>query len=91
MEKLKGALQMMGCHPHLPAFTLPGQVNPGRGHLATMRFASATIRKTYALDVNSKAHDLDNPDVVAAINPSLTIISNTLRGGDHLKAWLGSA
>jgi hypothetical protein len=39
--------------------------------------------------VNCKAHDRDNPYVVAAMNPSPTIIA--LRGGDHLKAWLASA
>ena len=44
------------------------------------------------LDINCKAHDLDNLYVVdssffpssAAVNPSLTIIANALRVGDHL-------
>ncbi len=48
--------------------------------------------KTSALDVNCKAHDLDNLYVVdagffvsiGAVNPSLTIIANALRVGDHL-------
>ena len=45
-----------------------------------------------ALDVNCKAHELDNLYVVdtsffpsiGAVNPSLTAIANSLRVGDHL-------
>lgn len=52
---------------------------------------------TSALDVNCKAHDLDNLYVVdtsffpsiGAVNPSLTAIANALRVGDHLLARLG--
>ncbi len=44
------------------------------------------------LDINCKAHDLDNLYVVdgsffpssAAVNPSLTIMANSLRVGDHI-------
>ena len=47
---------------------------------------------TSALDLNCKAHDLDNLYVVdgsffvscGAVNPALTIIANALRVGDHL-------
>ncbi|MFE0186826.1 GMC oxidoreductase [Streptomyces sp. NPDC058989] len=50
-----------------------------------------------ALDVNCKAHDLDNLYVVdtsffpsiGAVNPSLTAMANALRVGDHLMARLG--
>ncbi len=50
------------------------------------------------LDVNCKAHELDNLYVVdssffvssAAVNPTLTIVANALRVGDHLKARLGA-
>ena len=50
-----------------------------------------------ALDVNCKAHDLDNLYVVdtsffpsiGAVNPSLTAIANALRVGDHLADRLG--
>ena len=50
-----------------------------------------------ALDVNCKAHDLDNLYVVdtsffpsiGAVNPSLTAIANALRVGDHLLERLG--
>jgi choline dehydrogenase-like flavoprotein len=56
----------------------------------TVRFGHD--RKTSALDVNCKAHDLDNLYVVdasffpssAAVNPALTIMANSLRVGDHL-------
>ena len=52
---------------------------------------------TSALDVNCRAHDVDNLDVVdtsffpsiGAVNPSLTAIANALRVGDHLAARLG--
>jgi choline dehydrogenase-like flavoprotein len=54
--------------------------------------------KTSVLDVNCKAHDLDNLYVVdasffvssSAVNPSLTIIANALRVGDHLLQRLES-
>jgi choline dehydrogenase-like flavoprotein len=56
----------------------------------TIRFG--TDPKTSALDVNCKAHDLDNLYIVdgsffpssAAVNPALTIMANALRVGDHL-------
>ncbi len=52
--------------------------------------------KTSVLDINCKAHELDNLYVVdggffcssAAVNPGLTIIANALRVGDHLAARL---
>jgi choline dehydrogenase-like flavoprotein len=50
-----------------------------------------------ALDLNCKAHDLDNLYVVdasffpssSAVNPGLTTIANALRVGDHLSERLG--
>ncbi len=69
----------------------------GTAHQAgTVRFGRDS--KTSALDVNCKAHDLDNLYVVdasffvsiAAVNPSLTIMANALRVGDHLLERLGS-
>jgi choline dehydrogenase-like flavoprotein len=56
----------------------------------TIRFGHD--RKTSALDVNCKAHELDNLYVVdgsffpssGAVNPALTIMANALRVGDHL-------
>ena len=65
--------------------------------LAGVAHQNGTIRfghdsRTSALDVNCKAHELDNLYVVdgsffpssAAVNPALTIIANALRVGDHL-------
>ncbi len=65
--------------------------------LAGVAHQNGTIRfghdpRTSALDVNCKAHDLDNLYVVdgsffvssAAVNPALTIMANALRVGDHL-------
>ena len=50
------------------------------------------------LDPDCKAHELDNLYVAdtsvfcsaAAVNPTLTIVANAMRVGDHLKARLGS-
>ena len=58
---------------------------------------SAPTRGSSALDVNCKAHDLDNLYVVdtsffpsiGAVNPSLTAIANALRVGDHIAERLG--
>jgi choline dehydrogenase-like flavoprotein len=65
--------------------------------LAGVAHQNGTIRfgrdpKTSALDVNCKAHDLDNLYVVdasffcssGAVNPALTVMANALRVGDHL-------
>ena len=56
----------------------------------TCRFGTDPSKSV--LDLNCKAHDLDNLYVVdssffcssSAVNPSLTIIANALRVGDHL-------
>src|SRR4051795_11034348 len=82
------------CHQGLFARSLfLGQRIP----LAGVAHQNGTIRfghdpKTSALDVNCKAHEVDNLYVVdgsffpssAAVNPALTIIANALRVGDHL-------
>ncbi len=70
--------------------------------LAGVAHQNGTIRfghdpKTSALDVNCKAHEVDNLYVVdasffpssAAVNPGLTIMANALRVGDHLLERLG--
>jgi choline dehydrogenase-like flavoprotein len=54
---------------------------------------------TSVLDVNCRAHDLDNLYVVdgsfmpsvGAVNPTLTIIANALRVGDHIAERVGTA
>lgn len=92
--KLKQLLETMDCHPHLLHRSLYlGKEIPigGTAHQAgTIRFGRDP--RTSALDLNCKAHDLDNLYVVdasffvsiGAVNPSLTIIANALRVGDHL-------
>jgi choline dehydrogenase-like flavoprotein len=70
--------------------------------LAGVAHQNGTVRfgndpQSSALDRNCKAHDLDNLYVVdasffpssGAVNPALTIMSNALRVGDHLRNRLG--
>ena len=60
----------------------------------TCRFG--TEPSTSVLDANRKAHDLDNRYIVDSsffptnswVNPSPTIIANTLRVGEHLSGRL---
>jgi choline dehydrogenase-like flavoprotein len=68
----------------------------GVAHQAgTVRFGSDPA--TSVLDINCKAHELDNLYVVdtsffpsiGAVNPSLTAAANALRVGDHLLERLG--
>lgn len=87
------------CHQGLFARNLYlGQQIP----LAGVAHQNGTIRfgrdpRTSALDVDCKAHDLDNLYVVdascfpssGAVNPALTVMANALRVGDHLLARLG--
>jgi choline dehydrogenase-like flavoprotein len=62
----------------------------------TARFG--TDPATSVLDVHCKAHDLDNLYVVdsgfmpsiGAVNPTLTIIANALRVGDHIAERIGT-
>jgi choline dehydrogenase-like flavoprotein len=94
IAKLKSLLNHLDCHEHLiPRNLFVGQRIP----LAGVAHQNGTIRfgrdpKTSALDVNCKAHELDNLYVVdasffpssGAVNPALTVIANALRVGDHL-------
>jgi choline dehydrogenase-like flavoprotein len=62
----------------------------------TARFG--TDPRTSVLDVNCRAHEVDNLYVVdgsffpssAAVNPALTIMANALRVAEHLRARLGA-
>ena len=93
-QKLQSMLEHLDMYPHLiPNNIYMGKHIPlaGVGHQAgTCRFGSDP--KTSVLDVNCKAHELDNLYVVdtsffpsiGAVNPSLTAIANALRVGDHL-------
>ncbi len=97
-EKLKSMLKDMGCHDHLIPNTLYlGKHMP----IAAVAHQTGTCRfgtdpNTSVLDLNCKAHELDNLYVVdtsffpsiAAVNPSLTAIANALRIGDHLSERL---
>jgi choline dehydrogenase-like flavoprotein len=71
--------------------------------LAGVAHQNGTIRfghdpKTSALDMNCKAHDLDNLYVVdgsffpssGAVNPALTIMANSLRVGDQILERMGA-
>ena len=82
------------CHEGLFARNLfVGQRIPLAGvahQVGTVRFGNDP--RASALDVNCKAHDLDNLYVVdgsffcssGAVNPALTIMANALRVGEHL-------
>jgi choline dehydrogenase-like flavoprotein len=98
-EKLRLMLKALDFHPHLlPHYLYLGQNIPigGTAHQnGTIRFGTGPA--TSALDLNCKAHQLDNLYVVdasffpscGAVNPTLTIIANALRVGDHLAERLG--
>jgi choline dehydrogenase-like flavoprotein len=98
IAKLKGMLKHLGCHEHLlPRSLYLNQRIPiaGTAHQnGTIRFGRDP--KTSALDVNCKAHDVDNLYVVdgsffvscGAVNPALTIMANALRVGDRIRERL---
>ncbi|MBU6449157.1 MAG: GMC family oxidoreductase [Rhodospirillales bacterium] len=78
----------------LAYFSLPVGL-AGTAHQAgTLRFGAAP--ESSVLDLNCKAHDLDNLYVtdasffpsIGAVNPTLTIIANALRVAEHLKERL---
>ncbi|WP_030154211.1 GMC oxidoreductase [Streptomyces sp. NRRL S-244] len=94
-HKLQGMLGRLGMHEHhllsRSIYLHKGMPIGATAHQAgTVRFGDDPA--TSALDVNCKAHDLDNLYVVdtsffpsiGAVNPSLTAIANALRVGDHL-------
>jgi len=92
--KLKSLLGHLGMHEHLLSrFAYMKNAIPvaGCAHQAgTCRFG--TDPSTSVLDVNCKAHELDNLYVVdtsffpsiGAVNPALTAMANALRVGDQL-------
>ena len=97
-EQTKCPVHGHECHQGIFARNLfVGQRIP----LAGVAHQNGTIRfgrdpKTSALDVNCRAHEVDNLYVVdasffpssGAVNPALTIMANALRVGDHLKERL---
>jgi choline dehydrogenase-like flavoprotein len=101
IAKLKELLPRLGCHKTLVPHQL---IRDARIPLAGVAHQCGTVRfgddpRTSALDVNCKAHDLDNLYVVdtsffpsaSAVNPALTAMANALRVGDHLIERLGAA
>jgi choline dehydrogenase-like flavoprotein len=99
IAKLKSLLSHIGCYEHMvPVDYYLGTKFPfNLAHQAgTLKFGEDA--KTSVLDLNCKAHDLENLYVVdasffpsvGAVNPSLTIIANSLRVADHLLERMGT-
>ncbi len=99
-SRIKRNLNHLGFHPHhlIPRTAYMKNDIPiaGCAHQAgTVRFGADPA--TSVLDVNCRAHQLDNLYVVdtsffpsiGAVNPSLTAAANALRVGDHLLERLG--
>ena len=99
-HKLDGMLDKLGMHKHhlldRSLYLHKSMPIGATAHQAgTVRFGRDAASS--ALDVNCKAHDVDNLYVVdtsffpsiGAVNPSLTAIANALRVGDHLTERLG--
>ena len=94
LGKLKGLLGDLGCAQRsIPRFSVLDQRIPLAGiahQCGTLRFGEDP--SSSVLDVNCKAHHLDNLYVVdtsffpssSAVNPALTAMANALRVGDHL-------
>ncbi len=100
LKKLKEMLNQIGMKHHMinaSAYMAKKIPLAGVAHQnGTCRFG--TDPETSVLDLNCKAHDLDNLYVVdgsffpsaSAVNPTLTIIANALRVGDHLLERMGT-
>jgi choline dehydrogenase-like flavoprotein len=100
IKKLEYLLQHLDMHPHLvPRNLFVGNRIP----LAGVAHQNGTVRfgrdpKTSVLDVNCKAHEVENLYVVdgsffpssGAVNPALTIMANALRVGDRILEQLGA-
>jgi choline dehydrogenase-like flavoprotein len=98
-HKLQSMLGDLGMEEHLHHHSIylhKGMPIGATAHQAgTVRFG--TDPTSSALDINCKAHDLDNLYVVdtsffpsiGAVNPSLTAMANALRVGDHIIDRIG--
>ena len=99
-QRVKKNLGQLGMHPHhlIPRSIYMKNDIPvaGCAHQAgTVRFGHDPA--TSVLDIDCKAHELDNLYVVdtsffpsiGAVNPALTAMANALRVGDHLLERLG--
>lgn len=100
LRRLHKLLPHLGMHPHLVPNSV---VRDGRIPIGGVAHQCGTVRfgadrSTSALDVNCRAHDVDNLYVVdtsffpssASVNPALTAMANALRVGDHLMERLGA-
>jgi hypothetical protein len=108
VNRWKGILGEIGCGCHI----LPQKsyFSPKSGYFSTrmpmqsLGHQTGTCKfgedpKSSVLDLNCRAHDVDNLYVVdggffvssGAVNPTLTIIANALRVGDHLLERLNLA
>jgi len=101
-DHLKAMLGKLGMHENV---LIPRQLYmksdvgiAGVAHQAgTARFGADPASSV--LDLNCKAHELDNLYVVdagfmpciGAVNPGLTVMANALRVGDHLLERLGAS
>jgi choline dehydrogenase-like flavoprotein len=98
-DKFKAMLGAMRCHEKL---LYRSEYVGGRLGLSGVAHQNGTVRfgadpATSALDVDCKAHELDNLYVAdssffvsaSAVNPTLTIIANALRVGDRIISRLG--
>jgi choline dehydrogenase-like flavoprotein len=100
LKKLKELMGPLGCHDTpFPSWSILDQRIPLAGvahQCGTVRFG--TDPHTSALDVDCKAHEVDNLYVVdtsffpssSAVNPALTAMANALRVGDHLAERFGA-
>jgi choline dehydrogenase-like flavoprotein len=99
-HKLKSLLGKVGMHEHhlVPRHAYLKNDIPVAGcahQVGTVRFGRDPASSV--LDVDCRAHELDNLYVVdtsffpsiGAVNPALTAMANALRVGDHLKERLG--
>ncbi len=98
-KKLQSMLGDLGMHDEMHernVYLHQGMDISATAHQAgTARFG--TDPASSVLDVNCRTHDIDNLYVVdssffasiGAVNPTLTIIANSLRVGDHLLERLG--
>jgi choline dehydrogenase-like flavoprotein len=106
--KLKDLMGRVPCDVHgMECFQGLSRLNAYVGKripLAGVAHQNGTCRfgadpKTSVLDLNCRAHEVDNLYVVdgsffpssSAVNPALTIMANALRVADHLKERLGVA
>ena len=98
-KKLGNAMERIGAAPHL----LPNNVYLSKSiPINGVAHQSGTVRfgldpQTSALDLDCKAHELDNLYVVdssffvsiTAVNPALTVAANAMRVAEHLSARFG--